>query len=194
MTIYVVCDIEADGPIPGPHSMISFGAVAVDKSGKNYGEFEINLQSLKNASPHPATIKWFNDHAPEALEYTKHNKILPQEAMNKFGDWLLALPIPRIMTAHPGSTDFMWLNWYIQNFLQHRLEQPPFTMPFFDKMGQSAFCIKSYATAVLKKNFRDIQRGWYPKNMHDNTKHTHKAIDDAREYAELLVKLLNTNL
>ena len=117
MTIYVVCDIEADGPIPGPYSMISFGAVAVDKYGKYYGEFEINLFPLENATTHPLTMKWFNEQAPEALKYTKQNRILPHEAMNKFGDWLLALPSPRVMAAHPAPLDFMWLNWYMQNFL-----------------------------------------------------------------------------
>jgi len=40
MTTYVVCDIEADGPIPGPHSMISLGAVAVNKAGQRFGECE----------------------------------------------------------------------------------------------------------------------------------------------------------
>ena len=194
MTIYVVCDIEADGPIPGPHSMISFGAVAVDKCGKNYGRFEINLHPLENALPHPATIKWFNEHAPAALEYTKQNRVLPQEAMNKFGDWLLTLPFPRVMAAHPAPSDFMWLNWYIQNYLEDRLENPPFTTPFFDSIGQSAFCIKSYATAVLKKDFIEVDRGTYSKELHDNTRHTHRAIDDASEYANLLVKLLNKNL
>ena len=44
MIVYIVCDIEADGPIPGPYSMISLGAVAIDKLGTKYGEFEINLE------------------------------------------------------------------------------------------------------------------------------------------------------
>ena len=85
MIIYVVCDIEADGPIPGPYSMLSIGAVAVGKSGTCYGEFEINLLPLDNANQHPITMKWFKNNAPEALEYTKQNRVLPQEAMKKFG-------------------------------------------------------------------------------------------------------------
>ena len=64
MTIYVVCDIEADGPIPGPHSMISLGAVAVNKEGQHFGEFEINFLPLDNAKPHPITMKWFTTNAP----------------------------------------------------------------------------------------------------------------------------------
>jgi len=191
MTTYVVCDIEADGPIPGPYSMISLGAVAVNREGKELGDFEINLLPLENAKPHPTTIKWFTTHAPEALYYCKQNQVSPKEGMNKFGNWLLTLPKPRVMAAHPAPLDFMWINWYIQTFLADRLEQVPFSMPFFDSKGQTAFDIKSYAAAVLQKEYIEINRENYSKEFHDNTKHTHKAIDDAREYAQLLIKLLN---
>ena len=95
------------------------------------------------------------------------------------------------MAAHPAPFDFMWINWYIQTFLADRLEEVPFSMPFFDSKGQAAFDIKSYAAAVLQKDYREINRENYSKEFHDNTKHTHKAIDDAREYAQLLIKLLN---
>ena len=192
MTTYVVCDIEADGPVPGPHSMFSLGAVAVNKNGEQFGEFEINFLPLKNAKPHPIIMKWFTTFAPEALEYTKHNQISPKEGMNKFGDWLLTLPTPRVMAAHPAPLDFMWINWYMQTFLSDRLD-PPFTTPFFDSKGQSAFDIKSYAAAVLHKDYRDIHRDNYHSELHDNTKHSHKAIEDAREYAQLLIKLLKKN-
>ena len=95
------------------------------------------------------------------------------------------------MAAHPAPLDFMWINWYIQTFLADRLEQVPFSMPFFDSKGQTAFDIKSYAAAVLQKEYIEINRENYSKEFYDNTKHTHKAIDDAREYAQLLIKLLN---
>ncbi len=191
MITYVVCDIETDGPIPGPHSMMSLGAVAVNKVGNIFGEFEINFLPLKKAKPHSKTMEWFNKNAPKALMYCKINQVEPKEGMNQFGNWLLTLPKPRVMAAHPAPLDFMWINWYMQTFLKDELEEPPFTKPFFDNKGQGAFDIKSYAAAVLKKDFTDIHRDTYPKDLHDNTKHTHKAIDDAREYAQLLIKLLD---
>ena len=169
MTTYVVCDIEADGPIPGPYSMISLGAVAVNREGKELGDFEIKLLPLENAKPHPTTIKWFTTHAPEALYYCKQNQVSPKEGMNKFGNWLLTLPKPRVMAAHPAPLDFMWINWYIQTFLADRLEQVPFSMPFFDSKGQTAFDIKSYAAAVLQKEYIEINRENYSKEFHDNT-------------------------
>ena len=131
MITYVVCDIEADGPIPGPHSMMSLGAVAVNKVGNIFGEFEINFLPLKKAKPHSKTMEWFNKNAPKALIYCKINQVEPQEGMKRFGNWLLKLPMPRVMAAHPAPLDFMWVNWYIQTFLAERLEEPPFTQPFF---------------------------------------------------------------
>ena len=49
--------------------MISLAAVAVNREGKELGDFEINFLPLENTKPHPTTIKWFTTHAPEALYY-----------------------------------------------------------------------------------------------------------------------------
>ncbi len=191
MITYIVIDIEADGPIPGPNSMISLGAVAINKKGHTLGEFEINFFPLKNAKPHPNTIEWFEKNAPEAFSYCKTNQVNPKEGMKKFGNWLLSLPNPRVMAAHPAPLDFMWVNWYMQMFLKDELEEPPFSKPFFDSKGQGAFDIKSYAVAKLNTDYTEINRDNYPANLHDDSNHTHKAIDDAREYSKLLIKLLN---
>ena len=109
--------------------------------------------------------------------------------MTKFGNWLMKLPTPRIMAAHPAPIDFAWINFYLLKFLRNRLDQYPLHYPFFQSMP--AFDIKSYAARVLQKDYTDINRNNYPIKLHDNKNHTHKAIDDAREYASLLVKLLN---
>ena len=119
MTVYVVCDVEFDGPIPGPHSMISLGAVAINKLGENLGEFEINFLPLENSNPNEENMNWFNNFAPEALEYTKKNQVKPKEGMIKFGSWLLDLPSPRVFAAHPAHSDYMWVNWYIKKFTKY---------------------------------------------------------------------------
>ena len=187
MSNYIVIDVEFDGPLLGINSMISLGAVAINKNGDELGEFEINLKPLEKSHPDPVTMDWFYSEAPEALEYCQQNSFSPSEAMNKFGDWLLNLPKPRIMAAHPAPLDFSWVNWYILKFLRNRLDKYPFHQPFFQHMP--AFDIKSYASAVLKKDYSDVLRENYPKDLHDNSKHTHKAIEDAREYSKLLSKL-----
>ena len=189
MITYVVIDAEFDGPLPGINSMISLGAVAINKNGDTLGDFEINILPLENSISDPVTIDWFKNEAKEAFDYCKKNQVPPNEAMNKFGDWLLQLPSPRIMAAHPAPTDFAWINFYLLKFLRDRLDQYPLHIPFFQSMP--AFDIKSYAVRVLQKDYTDINRNNYPIELHDDKNHTHKAIDDAREYANLLVKLLN---
>ncbi|MEW8000408.1 MAG: hypothetical protein AB2795_17805 [Candidatus Thiodiazotropha endolucinida] len=41
--IYVSTDIEADGPIPGPHSMLSFASAAYTADKQLVGTFSANL-------------------------------------------------------------------------------------------------------------------------------------------------------
>ena len=57
-TLYLSVDIEADGPIPGPYSMLSIGAVAITIDGKIVGTFSANLAPLPQASQHPETMQF----------------------------------------------------------------------------------------------------------------------------------------
>ena len=64
--IYVSTDVEADGPIPGPHSMLSFASVALRADKTTIGEFSVNLLPLAGAAPHARTMTWWAGF-PEAL-------------------------------------------------------------------------------------------------------------------------------
>ena len=44
--IYVSTDVEADGPIPGPNSMLSFGSAAYTGRKELIGTFSANLETL----------------------------------------------------------------------------------------------------------------------------------------------------
>ena len=44
--IYVSTDVEADGPIPGPHSMLSFASAAYTEHKELIGTFSANLETL----------------------------------------------------------------------------------------------------------------------------------------------------
>lgn len=56
--IYVSTDIEADGPIPGPHSMLSFASAAYSADKQLLTTFSANLDTLPGANPHPDTQAW----------------------------------------------------------------------------------------------------------------------------------------
>src|SRR5689334_12782719 len=57
--IYVSTDIEADGPIPGPHSMLSFASVAFRADKTEVGSFTANLMTLPGAQGDPKTMEWW---------------------------------------------------------------------------------------------------------------------------------------
>jgi hypothetical protein len=56
--IYTSTDIEADGPIPGPHSMLSIGSAAYTADKVLLSTFSANLETLPGAQPHPKTAAW----------------------------------------------------------------------------------------------------------------------------------------
>ena len=51
--IYVSTDVETDGPIPGPHSMLSFGSAAYLADKTLVSTFAVNLETLPGASGDP---------------------------------------------------------------------------------------------------------------------------------------------
>ena len=63
--IYVSTDVEADGPIPGPHSMLSFGSAAFLPDKTLLGTFAANLETLPGATAHPQTMDFWQTQ-PEA--------------------------------------------------------------------------------------------------------------------------------
>ena len=48
--IYVSTDVETDGPIPGPHSMLSFASAAYQPDKTLVGTFSANLETLPGAA------------------------------------------------------------------------------------------------------------------------------------------------
>jgi hypothetical protein len=53
--IYISTDVETDGPIPGPHSMLSLGAAAYTADKTLVSTFSANLETLSGAQAHPKT-------------------------------------------------------------------------------------------------------------------------------------------
>ena len=77
---YIMADVEADGPIPGDYSMVSFGAIVVESSLDRtfYGRIK------------PISDKWI----PEVLQvsgFTREETLAfddPKMVMERFADWI----------------------------------------------------------------------------------------------------------
>ena len=175
--IYVSTDIEADGPIPGPHSMLSFASAAYTADKKLLGTFTANLETLPEAQAHPDTKAWW-DRNPEAWAACRQNLKDPANATKEYVEWLKQLPGKPVFVGYPAAYDFMFVYWYMIKFVG----ESPFS--------HSALDIKTYAMAVLKTDFRETAKRKMPKNWFDDLPHTHVALDDAIEQGALFCNIL----
>lgn len=182
--IYVSTDIESDGPIPGPNSMLSFGSAAFaleDGKDKLVSTFSANLDTLPGAVGDPDTMTWWKTQ-PEAWKACREKTISPQVAMQQYSAWLKSLPGPPVFVGYPAGYDFLFVYWYLIKFTG----KSPFSF--------SAVDVKTYAMAMLKLPYRESTKRHMPKRWFGKARHTHVALDDAIEQGELFCNMLCENL
>ena len=185
--VYVVTDIEADGPRPGQHSMLSFAAVAVTASGERRGVFEAVLEPLADAVRDPDTYAWFQTQ-PDAWAAATSDPRPPAEAMADFVAFVRGLGAPALFAAFPIAFDGMWIDFYLKRFTPHALIEGPYARdPLFAGPG---LCLKSFAAAVTGQDFAACRPKTLPPEWLGHHEHTHKAVDDALGYAHLLGVLM----
>ncbi|MFF4773850.1 exonuclease [Microtetraspora fusca] len=181
---YISVDIEADGPIPGPYSMVSFGmAVAGRMEGRTF----------ERCAPEEATFyaelrPISDDYDPAALAVSGLDRDVliregrhPAEAMSAATAWIAEVcgnTLP-VLAAFPLSYDWMWIYWYFMNFTG----QSPF--------GHSR-CIDIKTLYATKAG---VPVAWstkrqMPREVRSTRRHTHHALDDAMEQAELFQNLM----
>ncbi len=175
--IYVSTDIEVDGPIPGPHSMLSLGSAAYLADKTLLATFSANLECLPDAQPHPDTMVWWQQH-PEAWTVCRENPLPPLEVMTAYSSWLNALPGLPVFVGYPAAFDFMFVYWYLIRFTHHC----PFSF--------SALDIKTMAMLLLDKEYRRSTKKAMPKRWFDDLPHNHQALDDAIEQGALFCNML----
>src|SRR6266851_3150635 len=179
--IYVSTDVETDGPIPGPHSMLSFASAAYRGDKTLLGTFSANLQLLPGAAGHPNTMAWWRENQA-AFDATRVDLEEPERAMRRYVAWLNALPGRPVFVAYPAGFDFLFVYWYLIRFAG----ESPFSF--------SALDVKTYAMALLKKEYRESVKRNMPKHWFDPLPHTHQALDDAVEQGALFCNMLAENL
>lgn len=175
--IYVSTDVETDGPIPGPHSMLSLGSAAYRADKTLVSTFSVNLECLEGAKGHPDTMAWWQTQR-EAWECARQNLVPPSTAMQSYVIWLNELPGKPVFVGYPAGFDFLFVYWYLVRFTGGS----PFSF--------SAIDIKTFAMAVLGTDFRATTKKRMPGAWFDQHPHTHKALDDAIEQGALFCNML----
>lgn len=176
--VYISVDIETDGPIPGPFSMLSIGCYAVRETGDPVGHFYTTIQRLPGAGQHPKTMEWWATQ-PEAYALATKDPTPPQTAMDTLRAWIAQLGGKPVFVGYPAGFDFTFVYWYLIQYGGHS--------PF----GFQALDLKTLAMALLNRPFRETAKKVMPRRWWGPTAtHTHHALDDAKEQADLLVSML----
>jgi hypothetical protein len=179
--IYVSTDVETDGPIPGPHSILSLASAAYKADKTLVGTFAANLELLPGASGDPRTMEWWAGR-PDAWAACRRDPQPPELVLPAYAAWLKGLPGRPVFVAYPGGFDFMFVYWYLMHFAG----ESPFS--------HSALDIKTYAMALLKLEYRASTKRAMPRRWFDPLPHTHVALDDALEQGALFCNMLAENM
>lgn len=182
--LYFSTDIETDGPLPANNSMLSFGVVALTEDGEELDSFEANLELMSGAAPDQDTMEWWSQF-PEAWDAHRQNLQDPETAMKDFVKWvqkLCANKYKPVMVCMPSGFDFLFMYWYMKNFVGHS--------PF----SHSCVDVRTYVMSMRKTGYKRTNKKywpkrWFPKNM----PHTHVAIEDAREQGLTFINMMKEN-
>ena len=171
---YMSIDVEASGPIPGEYSMLSIGACIVGDTGKR---FYIELKPL-NGNYLRSALKVCG----LSMETLTRKGAKPQEAIDRFAGWVKGATKGATPVFCCWSTmDWLFMKWYMVRFGHPEL------------FSHSACEMKSYYTGMMGCAFGRARKKYLPDYLLPKKKHTHNALDDALEQAELYSNMFEFN-
>ncbi len=170
-------DVETSGSVPGLYDLVSIGACVVGDvktPARKTPEFYMEL------APHGGL---WNDEAGAVhgltQEHLREFGVDPKIVITKFVDWVMEVAGDTRPVFGSWSTfDWMWMGYYLEKFGKR------YTYPF----GPSSLEFKSYYLGLTKgTEWRTTAKGRMPKEDLSG-KHTHNALADAIEQAEMVEK------
>jgi hypothetical protein len=187
---YFSVDIESDGPYPGIYSMLSIGVVlCARREGNSFISYDLDdPRNQFYGTIAPVT----NNFEEEAVKVCKQggvdrNELLisglsPKTVISRLRSWIyeqcpLDLGRP-VAVIYPGW-DQQWLMYYFGEFIA---EDNPF--------GHSGYLdVKSYYAGKYDAMWINSIKRNIPKRLKSKRTHTHNALDDAIEQAELFINV-----
>jgi len=181
--VYIVTDIETDGPSPLRNSMLSFASVAMNRHGDFFGEFETVLALREDRAPEPLTMDWWKTE-PEAYKAATQNAVAPEQAMQDFVEWVTSFEGRKVFAAAPLIFDGPFVDHYLDSYLGLRIFAGPSHKE--NIFGGGCADIYTMAGTIADAPHHDWSTRRVPDSWIGNQPHTHYAIDDARGFAHLL--------
>ncbi|WP_210242950.1 exonuclease [Nitrobacter winogradskyi] len=181
---YFSADVETDGPIPGPYSLLSFAIVyAGSYDGRRFSR-PSDSQNFIYRELKPIS----GEFQTEALRINglDRSRLLvegmsPADAMSQASRWVREIAGDRtpVLVAYPLSFDWSWLYWY---FIQYCESGSPF--------GYSrCFDIKTALAVKSGLPISEAGRSHLPPLLRSTHQNTHHAVDDAKAQAEIFANI-----
>jgi hypothetical protein len=184
MDAYFSADVETDGPIPGPYSMLSFALVyAGSYDGKKY-----QRPSKFNQTIYRELRPISDQYELDALKVNGLDRLRlcvegidPVVAMTEAAQWVeeIAEKACPVLVAYPLSFDWSWLYWY---FVRYSACGSPFGHSRCLDI-KTAFAVKAHLPVS------ESGRSSIPSFLRPLRLHTHHAIDDAVSQAEIFANI-----
>lgn len=181
---YFSADVETDGPIPGPFSMLSFAIVYAGSFDGQRFERPKKYEQVFYRELKPISSQ-FQDEALKVNGLDRDRLCkeghAPEQVMTEACRWVRdgcagATPV---LVAYPLSFDWSWLYWY---FVRFSAEGSPF--------GYSrCFDIKTALSVKGRIPICRAGRARLDPSLGSNRAHTHHAIGDAIEQAEIFANI-----
>jgi hypothetical protein len=174
--LYIATDVEADGPIPGPYSMISLGMAVV---GRPELTFYTELRPISDEFV-PAAL------AVSGLDRERLLRDAPaaEEATAAAARWINGLRrIGRpVFLAGPAVFDGMFVHWYFLRFLG----RSPFSA------SGAGIDLRSYWMGLTGGEWADSRKSVIKERLKlTGLPHTHHAGEDAAELASVFEAILH---
>jgi hypothetical protein len=180
---YFSVDVEADGPIPGPYSMLSFGLALCGRSdgdtlspvNPERHSFYRELKPISTQSVPAATSVSRLDREQLML-----SGMSPRQAMVEAREWIetTAGEDYAVLVGFPLVFDWMFMYWYLERYAKGS--------PFHFSAGLD---MKTMYQQKARVPVSLAGLDHLPKHLRSQRPHTHNARDDAIEQAEIFVRL-----
>lgn len=182
MDVYFSADVETDGPIPGRYSMLAVGIVVA-----GYFDGHVFRRPASAASFYTELCPISDAFQPEALQVNgiDRQRLVregkpPEQAMTELAQWIheQAGDGEPVLVAYPLSFDWTWLYWYFMAFVG----SSPFN-------HSRCFDIKTAYAVKAGLPIAGAGRAKLDPSLQPARPHTHHALDDAMEQAEIFARL-----